>query len=286
MKANPLFMVAVCAAVLAGCAVSTPPRELVEARHAYERASAGQAARLVRRELRVAKTALTLAERSFDEEQSTERTCGLASVATAKARLADSLATAAIARVLDAKAARDEAAIASALPSRPSVILPAASRGKTSATRAPGADHVAQVDAENRDFDDYKNLEPLASVREDSRGLVLTIWGSVLFPSNEASLLSPAQERLNRLAAVLLTNRERRLTVEGHMDSWGASVHNQELSQQRADAVRTFFVSRGYPGNLIHARGLGDEKPVADNERAEGRANNQRVEIVVARKSQ
>jgi len=53
------------------------------------------------------------------------------------------------------------------------------------------------------------------------------------------------------------------------------------LSQQRADAVRSYIVSRGYPGDLIQAQGIGKDRPVADNESAEGRANNRRVEIIV-----
>ena len=54
------------------------------------------------------------------------------------------------------------------------------------------------------------------------------------------------------------------------------------LSQRRADAVRSYLVERGYQGDLIKAHGLGKDSPVADNSSAEGRANNRRVEIVIA----
>jgi outer membrane protein OmpA-like peptidoglycan-associated protein len=47
--------------------------------------------------------------------------------------------------------------------------------------------------------------------------------------------------------------------------------------------VRTYLVSRGYPSDRIEARGIGLERPIAENGTAEGRANNRRVEIVVAR---
>ena len=53
------------------------------------------------------------------------------------------------------------------------------------------------------------------------------------------------------------------------------------LSQKRADGVRSYLISRGYPGELIQAQGIGEGNPVADNTSAEGRANNRRVEIVV-----
>jgi outer membrane protein OmpA-like peptidoglycan-associated protein len=55
------------------------------------------------------------------------------------------------------------------------------------------------------------------------------------------------------------------------------------LSQQRADAVRSYLISRGYQSDLIQAQGIGEDRPVADNASAEGRANNRRVEIIVNR---
>jgi outer membrane protein OmpA-like peptidoglycan-associated protein len=80
-----------------------------------------------------------------------------------------------------------------------------------------------------------------------------------------------------------MATKERRLTVEGHTDSQGSSNSNQSLSQRRADAVRSYLISRGYPGDLIQAQGIGEDRPVADNNSAEGRANNRRVEIIVDR---
>ena len=54
------------------------------------------------------------------------------------------------------------------------------------------------------------------------------------------------------------------------------------VTQRRADAVRTYLVSNGYPPDLIVAHGVGKTMPVADNATAEGRANNRRVEIFIA----
>jgi len=55
------------------------------------------------------------------------------------------------------------------------------------------------------------------------------------------------------------------------------------LSQKRAEVVRSYLISRGYSSELIQAQGIGEDRPVADNTSAEGRANNRRVEIVVDR---
>ena len=101
-------------------------------------------------------------------------------------------------------------------------------------------------------------------IKEEARGLVITLSGSVLFASNEWNLLPAAQDRLNRVADALLVNKERQLTIEGFTDSQGSSEHNMVLSQKRAEVVRSYLISRGYPDNLIQANGIGEERPVAE----------------------
>ncbi len=131
-------------------------------------------------------------------------------------------------------------------------------------------------------FEAEAALAKLAA-KEEERGLVITLSGSVLFASNEWVLMPAAQNKLNEVADALLKTKERKLTIEGHTDSQGASNYNVELGQKRADAVRSFIISRGYPGNMIFAQGIGEGRPIADNNSAEGRANNRRVEIIIAR---
>jgi outer membrane protein OmpA-like peptidoglycan-associated protein len=89
-------------------------------------------------------------------------------------------------------------------------------------------------------------------------------------------------EVVDELGRDLIETPERSLTIEGHTDSQGSDGHNVSLSQRRADAVRAAIVSHGYSAALIQTHGLGEGQPVADNGSAEGRANNRRVEIVVA----
>jgi outer membrane protein OmpA-like peptidoglycan-associated protein len=143
------------------------------------------------------------------------------------------------------------------------------------------AEQEARAAAEKRAADAQAALAKLAAVKEEPRGMVITLSGSVLFASNRAILLPEARTRLDQVAEVLLTTRERRLTVEGHTDSQGSVNFNLDLSQRRADAVRSYLVERGYQGDLIQAHGLGKGRPIADNSSAEGRANNRRVEIVI-----
>jgi OOP family OmpA-OmpF porin len=69
--------------------------------------------------------------------------------------------------------------------------------------------------------------------------------------------------------------------VQGYTDSRGSDALNQDLSQRRAEAVRAYLVRRGVPSDRITAQGMGASNPIADNDTAEGRADNRRVELVV-----
>jgi len=139
------------------------------------------------------------------------------------------------------------------------------------------------IDSEKRTADALAELAKLAAVKEEERGLVVTLSGGVLFRSGESDLLSSAQVKLDQIANALLDVRARNLIVEGHTDSQGTDSYNQGLSQRRADEVRDYLVQRGYPSERIQTRGRGEGSPIADNASSEGRANNRRVEIVIER---
>ena len=83
------------------------------------------------------------------------------------------------------------------------------------------------------------------------------------------------------MAVALLTNGQP-VSIEGYTDSKGSQSRNMDLSQRRAESVRTYLISRGLPADQVVAKGMGPDRPIADNSSAEGRANNRRVEIVVA----
>jgi outer membrane protein OmpA-like peptidoglycan-associated protein len=120
------------------------------------------------------------------------------------------------------------------------------------------------------------------AAKEDARGMVITLSGSVLFRSHDASLLPAAQTRLNQVADALIAKGQT-VVIEGYTDSRGSQSRNMDLSQQRADSVRSYLVSRGFAASKIAAKGMGPDRPVAENTSSEGRANNRRVEIVIAR---
>jgi outer membrane protein OmpA-like peptidoglycan-associated protein len=137
--------------------------------------------------------------------------------------------------------------------------------------------------SEKRTADAIASLNALASVKQEERGLVLTLSGSILFRSAKSDLMPNAQLKLDQVAQALLAIPARNLIVEGYTDSQGSDAYNQDLSQRRADAVRNYLVDKGYSANRVQAHGRGKVNPIANNNSAEGRANNRRVEIVIER---
>ncbi len=119
-------------------------------------------------------------------------------------------------------------------------------------------------------------------MNEEQRGTVITLSGSVLFATNQSTLLPIARQNLVSVAnALKMTPEDRNIVVEGHTDSRGTDEHNMRLSHERASAVREFLVSQGVEPTRIQAVGRGESVPIADNSSPEGRANNRRVEIVI-----
>ncbi|MGA9118442.1 MAG: OmpA family protein [Bacteroidota bacterium] len=281
MKPMIYLLSIVSAGLLVGCAATAPPTELLNARQAYQHASTGQAAQLVPAELHKAQEALALAEKSFKDDPKSFRTRDLAYVADRKAKMAEALAVTAAGNATAAKANKDYQATQTEIVKNTKEDLATSERAAALKTTQLATEQKARVDAEKKATDAQAELAKLAAVKEEARGLVITLSGSVLFASNKSELLPAAQDRLTHVADALLATKERKLTVDGYTDSQGSSSHNMELSQRRADAVRMYLVSRGYPGELIQAHGIGEDSPVASNANAEGRANNRRVEIVV-----
>jgi outer membrane protein OmpA-like peptidoglycan-associated protein len=78
----------------------------------------------------------------------------------------------------------------------------------------------------------------------------------------------------------MMHKKTARLEISGHTDDAGKKAANKKLSQERADAVRDYLVSKGIEADRIKAVGYGDEKPIAPNDTSEGRQKNRRIEAI------
>jgi hypothetical protein len=71
-----------------------------------------------------------------------------------------------------------------------------------------------------------------------------------------------------------------RFDVGGHTDSDGDDAFNMELSDKRAESVKSTMISMGIAADRLESKGLGESMPITDNSSPEGKANNRRVEFV------
>lgn len=104
------------------------------------------------------------------------------------------------------------------------------------------------------------------------------IQGLVFRPFS-AEILPSSHQVLNDAAKVLLDYTTLRLEIGGHTDPAGDPQANRQLSQQRADAVRQYLISRGVQAWRLLAVGYGSERPRFNNATPQGRAQNRRVEF-------
>jgi len=105
------------------------------------------------------------------------------------------------------------------------------------------------------------------------------ILEGVNFETGKSTLTPESETILNGVAESLVANDSIRVQVTGHTDNTGGLALNRRLSRSRADAVRTYLISRGVAENRLTARGFGPDQPVASNKTADGRAQNRRVEL-------
>jgi outer membrane protein OmpA-like peptidoglycan-associated protein len=102
----------------------------------------------------------------------------------------------------------------------------------------------------------------------------------IYFNTGSASLLPESEPALRQIAQVVGQSKVPVLEIRGHTDNIGSAQFNQELSQQRAEAVRQALVSQfGIPPGKLTSRGFGFTRPVDTNDTVVGRAHNRRVEL-------
>jgi outer membrane protein OmpA-like peptidoglycan-associated protein len=126
-----------------------------------------------------------------------------------------------------------------------------------------------------------KELEKVAETKRTEQGLVSKMKSDILFDTGKAELKAEAKKNLTEMAEIMKKYPENVLTIKGFTDSTGSQKINDELSQKRADAVKSQLTAAGMPSTVISTQGLGPANPIADNKTADGRKQNRRVEIEV-----
>ena len=184
--------------------------------------------------------------------------------------------------VASAQAQRDEALIA-ARQSEVDAARQQADIAQEAANQQAAALEAARVQAERDQAliaQQEMQLKELNATKT-ARGLVITL-GDVLFSTNKAELKSGGIRNVQKLAEFLKQYPQHKVLVEGFTDSTGSDSVNQELSDLRANAVRTALIDMGISSDRVSTHGFGEGFPVASNETAAGRQLNRRVEIILS----
>lgn len=113
-------------------------------------------------------------------------------------------------------------------------------------------------------------------------GTRITSLEGTNFDFDKATLRPEAGAKLDHAAAVMTEHSSIRVNVEGHTDSVGSDSYNQSLSERRANAVVDYLVGKGIDASRLSPTGYGESRPAASNDTAEGRAQNRRVDLIVA----
>ena len=112
--------------------------------------------------------------------------------------------------------------------------------------------------------------------------IVLNMPSNVTFATDQDQVIPPFYPTLDSVAIVLNKFNRTLIDVNGHTDSTGSLAHNQGLSERRAASVANYLASRGVDQRRVSTLGFGPSQPVASNATPEGRAQNRRVEVLIA----
>lgn len=161
-----------------------------------------------------------------------------------------------------------------------------AARAAAEAQAAQARTATEQAEREKAELRDQlrTQLNAVLETRESARGLIVNM-SDVLFDTARANLKPGAREKLARVAGIIQSHPGLKLSIEGHTDSVGSDDYNQNLSERRAESVRSYLVQQGITQGAVGTAGFGESRPVATNGTASGRQQNRRVEIVVSGES-
>lgn len=122
---------------------------------------------------------------------------------------------------------------------------------------------------------------------ESDNKLKVLLSSDILFDFDKYEIKPEAKITLGNVAKIISNFMNSKIVLEGHTDSKGGDDYNLNLSIQRADSVKNWFVSNANLSNTFESNGYGETRPVAKNtlpdgkDNPKGREKNRRVEIVI-----
>ncbi len=128
-------------------------------------------------------------------------------------------------------------------------------------------------------------VKPAVPVRvqlnKEDQEIINKVFSNLEFESGKAVIRQTSYASLDELANLLKRKSTFRILIEGHTDNVGSSQLNMKLSQNRANAVKTYLVAKSVEESRIITKGYGLSQPIAPNTTPEGRQKNRRVEFTI-----
>lgn len=113
--------------------------------------------------------------------------------------------------------------------------------------------------------------------------VIAKAYDNLTFKTGSATITQSSYKFLDDIAEYMKANPEFSLSIVGHTDNVGETDYNQKLSENRAEAVKSYLIKKGVGEISITAEGKGESEPIADNNTAEGREKNRRVVFSVTK---
>lgn len=107
------------------------------------------------------------------------------------------------------------------------------------------------------------------------------VLNNIFFEFDKFDLKKESRTEMEKLIAFLLKNPKLKIEISGHTDNIGSKVYNQQLSENRANAVKDYLSEHGVALTRLSSKGFGDSKPLGDNSTEEGRFKNRRTEFSI-----
>ena len=139
--------------------------------------------------------------------------------------------------------------------------------------------HQKPIVIDDKNLTQESNETNLSSCQEQLNTLLNK--SKIHFAYNSSKIKKSSYSQLEQLSMIIKACSPTLIVINGYTDNSGNPKYNKTLSQQRANNIKTYLLSKGIDKNSIKAFGHGAENPIASNETKEGREKNRRIEFSI-----
>jgi outer membrane protein OmpA-like peptidoglycan-associated protein len=129
----------------------------------------------------------------------------------------------------------------------------------------------------------YMNRPKPKKKNDNTDEVLADVFDNLNFEFGKAEIKKESFPYLDKLADTMNKAKNWKLEIQGHTDDKGSEDFNMKLSQNRADAVRNYLITKGVLLDSITAKGFGESQPLVPNDSEANREKNRRVEFKITK---